>query len=108
MPLAEIAAVAGILGNATNIIDKIFSRFFERKTGQAPPQGHLPENSSIIVNKPGEEALVITSHGNEQQKVTYDQLAQKLSAADLQYIKTRERVRTCSIGNGKVDIWQFH
>ena len=36
--------------------------------------------------------MVITSHGNERQKVTYDQLAQKLSAADLQYIKTRERV----------------
>jgi hypothetical protein len=38
MPLAEIAAVAGILGNATNIIDKIFSRFLRERPGKRHPK----------------------------------------------------------------------
>jgi hypothetical protein len=92
MSLAEIAAVAAILGNGTNIVDKIYTRFFERKTGTPVPADHLPENSLVISNDPAQCALVVTKGGRELSKVTYDQLEKRLSAADFEYITFREGI----------------
>jgi hypothetical protein len=92
MVLAEVAAVAGILGNAANIIDKIYGRFFERKTGKPPPAGLEPEHSGLIRNDPAQGALVVTHRGTEWARVTYDELGQRLSSQDMRHIKTREKV----------------
>lgn len=92
IPLAEAAAIASILGNATNIIDKIYDRFFKRKTGNPPPEGLKPEHSAVIKNDPSQSALVLTLQGAQCDKVTYDELGQRLSHQDMRYIQTRERV----------------
>lgn len=90
--LAEAAAVASVLGNAVNIIDKIYSRFFERKTGMEPPDELKPEHSAVIKNSETESALVLSKGGRELSKVTFDELAERLSNNDMEYIKTREVV----------------
>jgi hypothetical protein len=90
--LAEIAAAASILGNATNIIDKIFSRFFEGKTGTSPSEGLKPEHSAVIVNDPAQRALVLSQGGLERARVTYSELGERLSSEEIRYINTRESV----------------
>jgi hypothetical protein len=92
MVLAEIGVVAGILGNGTNIIDKIYTRFFEMKTGQTAAHGVTTNFSEVIRNDPAQGALVRESHGRIVQKVTYDELAQRLKQGDRRYIQTREKV----------------
>jgi len=95
-PIAEIAAVAGILGNAANIIDKIYGRFFERKEGKPPPAGLSPdaEYSTVIRDAPGQKALVSKNKQGQVDKVTYEELAQRLTPEDMRFIKTHEKTMT--------------
>ena len=92
MVLVEVAAVAGILGNATNIIDKIYNRFIEMKTGAPPREGLKPEHSVLIKDDPNRSALILSRDGNEVGKVTYEELGQRLNVSDMRYIRTRENV----------------
>lgn len=90
--LLEAAQVATVLGHATGIIDKIYSRFFEVKTGSPPSSGLLPEHAAIIRNDPDQEAIVSLWQGNDVARVTYSELGQRLSAADIRYIQAREKI----------------
>lgn len=100
--LAEAAAAASVLGNAANIADKIYSRFFEKKTGAEPPDQLKPEHSTVIKNDETQSALVVSQSGRECARVTYDELAERLSTQEMKYIKTRESVMT-----GLYKQWEF-
>jgi hypothetical protein len=83
--------IASILGNATNIVDKIYDRFFKVKSGKEPPPGLQPQHSAIIRDDPQRNALVSQTRGQEVQTVKYEELATKLQPSDLSYIRAREQ-----------------
>jgi hypothetical protein len=87
--LLEVAQIATVLGNATNIVDKLYGRFFE--ASGRPPPGALTEHSAKIVDQPQQKAIVSAYKGNEVQRITYEQLAQRLEASDVRFVKTKEQ-----------------
>ena len=89
--LPDAASVAAILSNATSIVDKIYGRFFQLKSGSPPPHEFDPARSAVIENHPESGALVLTQAGAEYSKVTYQELCQRLAPDDLRYIKVREK-----------------
>jgi hypothetical protein len=88
--LLEAAQIASVLGNATNIVDKLYNRFFEAR-GQPPPSEALTEHSAKIVDHPQQKAIVSAYKGNEVQRVTYEQLAHRLETSDFRFVKTKEQ-----------------
>jgi hypothetical protein len=89
--LLTATQIAGILGNATNIVDKIYDRFFKIKSGKEPDSYLRPEHSAIIRDEPSQGALVSKMNGQEFQTLKYEELATKLEKSDFSYIKAREQ-----------------
>jgi hypothetical protein len=92
--LTDAAAVAGIVSNATGIVDKIYERFFMVKSGSTPPHIFNPDQSAVIENKVANGTLVLSKRGAEEARVTYADLSQRLAPIDMRYIQARERVMT--------------
>jgi hypothetical protein len=86
--LLAAAQIATIVGNAVTSVDKVYSQvtsILEKRKGAVPPP------SAKIENAPNQEAVVASSNGHVIQKITYKELAAKLSTEDLGYIASREQ-----------------
>jgi hypothetical protein len=78
---------AAALGHASQMVDQVWSRVEETYTGQ--PR-HRPDGYGLIYGERDGD-LVALHDGTEVQRVTRDELVNRLSPQELEYIKTLEK-----------------
>jgi hypothetical protein len=89
MDIGVITAIISAASSAVDLVDKVSRQFEKFLTGKPDPL-LSKEYSYQISETPDHKNLVTTYRGQERQRVTYAELAAKLSDADLNHIKTLE------------------
>lgn len=86
--VATISAIVGLAASSVGLIDKItdsYLKFWGRDSGV--PKEH---RSKIVAGEDG-KSLIRLVHGQEAQRVTYQEMTKRLSEDDLSYIRALEK-----------------
>ena len=96
--VALVATIIGILSNSVGLVDKVTDTYLKFRGKQSPVD---KEHRAKIVAGGDGKSLVRLKHGQEVQRVTYEELTNKLSESDLSYVRALE-----SSMNTHKDIWE--
>ena len=77
LEIATITAIIGALSSAVGLVDKVTDSFIKYRTGHGDSIGK--EHRMKITKSPDGESLIALEHGREMQRISYEQLSDKLA-----------------------------